>query len=394
MALAAEAESPDGNHRLAVGTILSEADIRLLRVWHVREIEVDAANTENHAKPEASRDARQAVLARFAHLPEDEPLVAALRAQALARAAAYVPPKACHPARRKPEAPIGVPAPEKILTGDPVLVSLPQVFMRIREVLSDPSSTIEEAAAVIGKDPSLTAKLLKLVNSAFYARTLRVSGSLPQTSVDTPTRAVMLLGLNQLSTLAMGVSVLPLFRDIPADCVDLRQYWQHSVGVGLVAKILAARLGDPSPERYFVAGLLHDIGRLVLYKRIPDTSAEGLARAVESNRLLVEVERETLGFDHAQLGGMLLRKWRFPESLEQAVWRHHDPMTADVPQEAAIINVADMVAVACLAGGSGERLVPRFIPEAWRFAALSPSDLPDIVATAESHLDVVCAMFA
>ncbi|UJX39525.1 HDOD domain-containing protein [Desulfovibrio sp. JY] len=395
MVLAADAESPDGNHRLTGGTSLTETHIRMLRGWHLREIEVEAPPPPQDAPTDdAPEDAAQAVLSRFVHLPGDNPFVIELRRQALARADTRVPPKACRPARRKPDAPAGVPAPEKILTGDPVLVSLPEVFMRIREVLSDPSSTIEEAAAVIGKDPSLTAKLLKLVNSAFYARTLRVSGSLPPASVDTLTRAVMLLGLNQLSTLAMGVSVLPLFRDIPPDCVDLRQFWQHSIGVGLVAKILSARLGDPSPERYFVAGLLHDIGRLVLYKRIPDVSGEALARAAESNRHLVVVERETFGFDHAELGGMLLRKWRFPESLEQTVWRHHDPMAADVPLEPAIINVADMVAVATLAGGSGERLIPEFIPQAWRLAAISPSDLPEIVAMAESHLEVVCAMFA
>jgi hypothetical protein len=101
-----------------------------------------------------------------------------------------------------------------------------------------------------------------------------------------------------------------------------------------------------------------------------------------------------LGFDHATLGGLLLRKWRFPESLEQAVWRHHDPASGDEPMEAALIGVADMIAGATLSGGSGERLVPRFVPEAWRIAAIDARELPELVAMAESHLDVVCAMFA
>lgn len=394
MELAADAESPDGIHRLAAGLVLTEANIRLLRSWHIREIDITSQPEPETQPPPDAATTREAVAARFAHLPGEVSLVAALREAALARAGTFVLPKACLPSKRQSSASTGVPAPEKILTDDPVLVSLPEVFMRIREVLSDPSSTIEEAAAVIGKDPSLTAMLLKLVNSAFYARTLRVSGGLPPASVDTLTRAVMLLGLNQLSTLAMGVAVLPLFRDIPSDCMDLRQFWRHSVGVGLVAKILAARLGDPSPERYFVAGLLHDIGRLVLYKQLPDIAGEALAQAAATNQLLVTVEGDTFGFDHAALGGMLLRKWRFPESLEQAVWRHHDPLSAEEPLEAALINVADMVAVATLAGGSGERLVPRFIPEAWDLAAITAADLPAIVDTAESHLDIVCAMFA
>jgi putative nucleotidyltransferase with HDIG domain len=393
MILAADAESPDGNFRFNAGLELTDAHLRVLRGWHIREIDVAADGASDGVPAERTPDAAAAVLARFAHLPGQEPVVAALRGLALERIDRFPPPGRC----RVPESRELPPAPtrtaERILANDPVLVSLPEVFMRIREVLSDPDSTVEEAAAVIGKDPSLTAKLLKLVNSAFYARTMRVSGGLPPGPVDSLSRAVMLLGLNQLSTLAMGVSVLPLFKNIPPECIDMRQFWRHSVGVGLVAKLLAARLGDPSPERFFVAGLLHDIGRLVLYKQLPEVAGTTLAKAAGEGRLLVDVERELLGFDHGQLGGMLLRKWRFPESLEQAVWRHHDPMSADVPLEPALIGVADMVAVATLSGGSGERRVPRFVPEAWRIAALDPSELSEIVSTAETHLDVVCAMF-
>ena len=390
MVLAADAESPDGNYRLAAGTALSDANIRLLRGWHVQDITV-AAEDAAPAAPSLPA-AAAAVRARFAHLPVGEPVVAALHELALARAAALPPP--CPPPAGHAFTPSPELTPERILADDPVLVSLPEVFMRIREVLSDPDSTVEEAAAVIGKDPRLTAKLLKLVNSAFYARTMRVSGGLPPGPVDSLTRAVMLLGLNQLSTLAMGVSVLPLFKDIPTQCIDMRQFWRHSVGVGLVAKILATHQGDPSPERFFVAGLLHDIGRLVLFKQQPAAAAATLHRAAATGCLLVDAERETLGFDHAALGGLLLRKWRFPESLEQAVWRHHDPASGDEPMEAALIGVADMIAGATLSGSSGERLVPRFEPEAWRIAAIDALELPELVAMAESHLDVVCAMFA
>ncbi len=398
MVLAADAESPDRRYRLPAGQELTEVHARLLRGWKTPEIDVEPERPGDRAEPAAPREAprtgAEAIQARFAHLPAEEPVVAVLRDLALARAAALAPPKACRTPAPRPDVATGRPSPEQILASDPVLVSLPEVFMRIREVLSDPASTVEEAAAVIGKDPSLTAKLLKLVNSAFYARTLRVSGGLPPGPVDTLSRAVMLLGLNQLSTLAMGVSVLPLFKDIPAECIDMRQFWRHSVGVGLVAKLLAVRLGDPSPERFFVAGLLHDIGRLVLFKQVPAVAGEALARAGRANRLLLDVEREVLGFDHAVLGGMLLHKWRFPESLEQAVWRHHDPLAGEVPLEPAIIGVADMVAGAVLPGTSGERLVPRHLPEAWRLAGLEAAALPDLLETAEAHFEVVCAMFS
>ena len=397
MVLAAEIESPDGRYRLPAGTVLAESHLKWLRGWRIRDIEATdesaaRATPEEAVNPPGSPE--EAARRRLAHLPADAPLAAALAELALARAEALASSRPTRPPACGREGIDKIPTPEAILASDPVLVSLPEVFMRIREVLSDPGSTVEEAAAVISKDPSLTAKLLKLVNSAFYARTLRVSGGLPPGPVDTLSRAVMLLGLNQLSTLAMGVSVMPLFKDIPAGCIDMRQFWRHSIGVGLVAKLLAVRLSDPSPERFFVAGLLHDIGRLVLFKQTPEAAGAAMAAASASGKHLVAVERELLGFDHAELGGMLLRKWRFPESLEQAVWRHHAPATAEAPLEASIVCVADAVAGATLPGCSGERLVPRYDHAAWEAVRLTPADLPELVETAEAHFEVICAMFA
>lgn len=390
MVLGSDAESPDGNYRLSAGLRLRESDLRLLRSWRRRDIDIEDEAPAGTPVAEPG-DGQARIRERFAHLPDD-PIVNALLHLALERADSLPPPAPCL-AGIGDIPPAGTLKPERILANDPVLVSLPEVFMRIREVLSDPDSTVDEAAAVIGKDPSLTAKLLKLVNSAFYARTMRVSGGLPPGPVDSLNRAVMLLGLNQLSTLAMGVSVLPLFKDIPPECIDMGQFWRHSVAVGLTAKLLALRLGDPSPERFFVAGLLHDIGRLVLFKQHSREAGAALSRAAATGRLLVEVEQELFGFDHSRLGGMLLRKWRFPESLEQAVWLHHDPMAAEHPLEPALVGVADMVACAALPGGSGERLVPRLQPEAWRLAGVRPDELPELVEAAETHLDVVCAMF-
>ena len=397
MALAADITSPDGRYRLPAGTVLAEGHLKWLRAWRIREIETTPESTPQSqpaAAPEPAPTPEEATQRRFAGLPADDPTVAALAALALARAETLGAVRPARPPAANRPKPAEAPTPEAILAADPVLVSLPEVFMRIREVLSDPSSTVEEASAVISKDPSLTAKLLKLVNSAFYARTLRVSGGLPPGPVDTLSRAVMLIGLNQLSTLAMGVSVLPLFKDIPAECIDLRQFWRHSVGVGLLAKLIAVTLRDPSPERFFVAGLLHDIGRLVLYKQVPAAAGASLAEAAASGRHLVDVERELFGFDHGELGGMLLHKWRFPESLEQAVWRHHAPEGGEVPLESSIICVADMIAGAVLPGSSGERLVPHLDPAAWALVGLTPADLPELVETAEAHFEVICAMFA
>jgi putative nucleotidyltransferase with HDIG domain len=394
MVLAAGVESPDGKYHIPAGQELTPAHVRLFRGWRLREVDVALAQPPvPPAAKEQPLSPEEATKARFAHLPLTDPVPAALLEMALARTEALRPARPVRLPAPRTHASGDVPTVEQLLSSDPMLVSLPEVFMRIREVVSDPGSTVEEATAVIGKDPSLTAKLLKLVNSAFYARTLRVSGGLPPGRVDTLSRAVMLLGLNQLSTLAMGVSVLPLFKDIPSECIDMGQFWRHSVGVGVLTKLLAVRMGDPSPERFFVAGLLHDIGRLILFKQAPALAAEALGVAGREGRLLLDVEREIFGFDHGELGGRLLRKWRFPESLEQAVWRHHDPMAGEIPQEPALVCVADMIAGAVLPGCGGERLVARVLPEAWNAIWLTAEDLPDLVETAEAHFEVVCSMF-
>jgi hypothetical protein len=132
----------------------------------------------------------------------------------------------------------------------------------------------------------------------------------------------------------------------------------------------------------------------VLYKQVPDLAGEALAVSVRSGRLLPDVERERLGFDHGRLGGLLLRKWRFPESLEQAVGRHHDPLSGEVPLESSLVCVADMVAGAALPGSSGERFVPRFVPEAWGLVDLADQDLLELLELADAHFEVVCSMFA
>lgn len=391
MVLETAVGSPDGLAQLPAATILTAAHVQLLTEWRALEITVLPVAAQTTAQ--ASEDT-EAVYGRFRLLPLQEPVPATLYALAQRKHAGIATCPLTRAGTLRRSLPPDLPTAEAILANDPTLVSLPEIFMRIREVVSDPSSTIEEATAVIGKDPSLTAKLLKLVNSAFYARTLRMSGGLPPGRVDTLSRAVMLLGLNQLATLAMGVSVLPLFKDIPPEIVNMTLFWRHSVGVGIVTKLLAVRLRDPSPERFFVAGLLHDIGRLVLFKQAPALAAAALAEAEQTGRRLLDVERELLGFDHATLGGMLLRKWRFPESLEQSVWRHHDPLSGEIPLEPALVNIADMIAAAVLPGCSGERLVPRYCADVWQSVGLDATELEALVETAEAHFEVISAMFS
>jgi HD-like signal output (HDOD) protein len=352
----------------------------------------------------------EATRSRFVFVDLREPMAAAVcricaarAARRLARAAQDEavrpePPKSPAPAPAAPrQAPAKAPAPvqsaEDLLREDPQLVSLPEVFARINAVLRDPHSTVEDAARIIGADPSLSAKLLKLVNSTFYSRASRAVEKRFPAKVDSLTRAVMIVGGKQLATLALGVSVLPLFRDIPPEFVNMKAFWKHSIGCGMIARALAMHVGVQGEESYFVAGLLHDIGRLVLYKQLPGPSGAALRRSREELCTLAAAEKDIFAFDHGLLGGLLLRKWQYPAVLEKMVRYHHDLSEPLFIEEPAVIHVADFLVNALEIGTSGEWRVPALLPAAVESLSLSPADLKDLLSGVEERIEEIFASF-
>jgi HD-like signal output (HDOD) protein len=143
-----------------------------------------------------------------------------------------------------------------------------------------------------------------------------------------------------------------------------------------------------------VIGLLHDIGRLIIYKELPEHARFILERARTQDRLLTEVEREVLGFTHGKLGGTLLRKWKLPVSLEKSVRFHHRPLGAQNKQEAAVVCMANVLANALEQGSSGERLVPKLAPEDWEALNIPMSTLTQTVAQLDYQVDEILQFFA
>lgn len=408
MVLAGDLRREDGILLLPRGTALTPRHLALLPSWQVADgvawIAAPAADApETDARPEAVEEsppdltaAAAAQAPRFVHCDLEDAGQSALFSVSLPRAARLLAsrgPRALElpgpvPPESLPPLPDGpTPAPMAIIESDPKLTSLPDVFVRISEVLNDPNSTAQEAAGAIGKDTSLSAKLLQLVNSAFYGFPVKV---------DTLSRAVTIVGSRQITTLALGISVIGIFKDLPEGLVDMRSFWKHSIGCGIIASNLVSSVAGGAEievERLFVAGLLHDVGRLVLYRNLPRHAAHVLALARNERILLREAERTMLGFDHATLGGMLLRRWRFPENLERAVRHHHGgaaPMGQLVP---AMIHAADAAAAALLLGTSGEVYVSPLAPAAWTTLNLTPERLADVVAAADVQAAEIIKVF-
>lgn len=292
---------------------------------------------------------------------------------------------AVNPERYRPRPPAEMPKkhfdavdPVSLMHTEVNLPSLPQVFIELRQVINDPSSSASDLAKVISQDTALSAFLLRMVNSAFY--------SFPS-QIDTISRAVAVIGTQQLSTLALGTSVMDMFKDIPPDAIDLELFWRHSFACGTIARELANMFGDASPERCFVAGLLHDIGRPVLIMALPERAIAATAISRHKKAMLYRAEKVTTGFDHAQLGGMLLRKWNLPFPLVSAVLYHHNPDKAQKYRDALYVYFANIITKALGIGVSGDFFIPDIKDERWEQAGLTAEALNQLASRLDPLLD-------
>lgn len=226
---------------------------------------------------------------------------------------------------------------KELVRGTIELVSLPEALVRLNSLVDDPRSNVEDIARVIETDSGLAARLLRIVNSPFYGFPSRI---------ETISHAVAVVGTRELRDLALATVVVRIFEGIPPELMDMERFWRHSLTTGLVARGIAEARRDGAAESRFVAGLLHDVGKLLLCRRVPELARHALARATYEQIPLPEAEREALGFDHAEVGGALLEAWRLPEPLVVAARWHHAPELAPElwREDALITHLANVLA--------------------------------------------------
>jgi len=257
------------------------------------------------------------------------------------------------------------------------LPEIPVIVFELNEVVNDPVASADDIAQVVKKSPSLAALLLRIVNSAFYGFPAQI---------DTITRAVAIIGTKEISSLAMGIVTIKMFKDIPRQVLDMQAFLQHSLACGIIARIMAARKNIPQTEQMFVSGLLHDLGRLMVYQYYPDL-AKGLLNHCLSNQTpLYEVEGDFLGCQHTDLGRYLLRAWQLPPTLENNLYFHHNPSEAGDQVSAGIVHLADLMVNALGIGTSGSHFVPCLDEDAWMLLDLSPACFETVVEQATHQL--------
>lgn len=224
--------------------------------------------------------------------------------------------------------------------------SPPVIYQEIQKIIEDPDSSFEDFSRVINADPNLGSQLLKLANSAYYGLS---------NSVDTITHALSIVGMEQLSDLVFSIVVINQFQGIPKKLMNIESFWQHSLATGVAARNLAAQVDKTAAERYYLAGMLHDIGTLVVCKAEPELAAKIFETVQETGGPLCDDEVKLLEFDHTAMASVMLKGWKLPPALIEGVAFHHQPALAtDHPEIAAAVHVADIIAHELELGTNGE----------------------------------------
>lgn len=227
------------------------------------------------------------------------------------------------------------------------LVSLPEIVIRANELLESPTAGIEQIGEVINHDPVLAARILKLVNSAFY--------NLPS-QVDTISRAITLIGTIELRNLIMASTVTKSFDNISSDLIDMDSFWHHSVYCGLTAKKLSEFCRTGNPETLFLTGLLHDIGNLILLSCLPEQAQKILDLRKKHGENLGEIECQVLGFSTAELGSALLENWQLPKNLWHPIRFQNTPEIAqDYADETRVLHLAKKITDLAMPGIKTDR---------------------------------------
>ena len=253
------------------------------------------------------------------------------------------------------------------------LVTLPEVALRIARMVEDPSSSATDIGREISHDAALTARLLRIANSPALGHPGKIA---------TISRAITVLGVRQVRDLTVGLTAIRTFEGISNELVTMESFWRHSFQCAVAAGQVAARRGRSPDDSPFVAGLLHDIGQLVLFSRAPVPARQALLMSVDSadDQGLFLCEREVMGFDHGAVGLALAQKWGLPRSLQECIEFHHEPERAEGhPLEVATVHIANSAAVLAEIGSCELTDAPAISDAALRAAGMDAAGVLEIV---------------
>lgn len=265
------------------------------------------------------------------------------------------------------------------------LVSLPDICIKVNEMVEDPNCSTNAVGTIISQDVNMTARLLKIANSAFYGF---------PSKIETISRAITIIGYRELRDLVLATAAIDAFDKIPMNLANMGSFWKHSVYCAVITKILATKCGALHGERLFITGLLHDIGHLIFYLKLPELAREAMVNAALNDRDSYIEERDLIGFDHAAAGGALLDKWGLPQSLVEPILFHHEPELAkEFLFEAAILHIANIITKNVELGNYSFSLDDiRFNQQAIKLTQVSEQMVQNVIAEARPRFSDALAI--
>jgi HD-like signal output (HDOD) protein len=230
------------------------------------------------------------------------------------------------------------------------LPTLPHIAMEVSRLAHDPVAGMSEIVRIVHDDPSLTAKLLRVANSSFYGMSRHV---------ESLNSALVVLGMRELANIVSCIAIFRAFPKKPGQMsFDRNAFWLHSAGCGEIARAISIRLKLRLNSEGFTAGLVHDIGKIILDQYFHDEFMEALKRSHEQKVSMIEAEDSVLGVNHSELGSWLAEIWSLPKNICDAIAYHHQPetVTGESRQLVALINLADMFCQHAGIGFSGNEV--------------------------------------
>lgn len=265
------------------------------------------------------------------------------------------------------------------------LPSLPAVINRLTAAISDKSSSAEDVAKIMEDDPAIMARVLKVVNSAFYP-------NMSNREITSVRHAVVRLGYDAVLNIALTTSVFSVFKEDHAMAFNRKEFWRHCIVTGLISNVVCGFSDKRSVEglqqdSVALAGLLHDMGKIILEQYFYDAFTEILKFGKEKQMPLYEIESEAFGISHAEIGAWLARKWKLGDDLVSAIQYHHNPQIA--PEQyreiTSLVHVADYICNMKNLGQSGNSVPPYFNQDVWDMLGLKIEMITVILEAVDSE---------
>jgi HD-like signal output (HDOD) protein len=277
-------------------------------------------------------------------------------------------------------------SPEALIEHSGSLCSLPDIYFQLNQLLQDPNASLERIGEVISLDAALSARLLRIVNSPYYGYAARI---------DTVSRAIAVVGVDDLYNMAVATCVMDRFAKIPTDLLDMSAYWKNNMMTGMLSQKLAKQCHILHPERLFIAGLLHDLGSLLIFQHMPEFGKQILHESGNDRIGRFASEYALLGYSHADISAKLLKNWGLPESLHLSIAQYPRPDTAQTYKlESYLLHLSVYLINALACQANLIQVIEQIDINTLAFLRLSPDVLVNCADTVNQEFCAVYESFS